>query len=118
MVVRIIWRIFRQWRLFRWRRRLRWWRLVGELVETNMIPEADKKRVADAIRAAEAKTSGEIYCVIAQHASDYRLVPIAWAAALALLVPLPLIYVSAWSAEVIYACQLGIFVVTAAVLSH
>jgi len=83
-----------------------------------MIPEADKKRVADAIRAAEAKTSGEIYCVIAQHASDYRLVPIAWAAALALLVPLPLIYVSAWSAEVIYACQLGIFVVIAAVLSH
>ena len=82
-----------------------------------MIPEAEKKRVADAIRAVEAKTSGEIYCVIAQHASDYRLVPIAWGAALALLVPLPLMYVSGWSPEAIYACQLGTFVLSAAVLS-
>src|SRR5262249_42868661 len=73
--------------------------------------------VADAIRAVEAKTSGEIYCVIAQHASDYRLIPIAWGAALALLVPLPLMYVSGWSAEAIYACQLGTFVLSAAVLS-
>jgi putative membrane protein len=51
-----------------------------------MIPQGEKARVADAIRAAEAKTSGEIFCVIAQHSSDYRLVPVAWAAALALLV--------------------------------
>jgi putative membrane protein len=82
-----------------------------------MIPEADKARVADAIRAAEAKTSGEIYCVIAKHASDYRLVPIAWAAAAALLVPLPLIYLTPWSIEVIYGCQLVVFFIAAAVLS-
>lgn len=82
-----------------------------------MIPEAEKTRVADAIRAAEAKTSGEIYCVIAKHASDYRLVPIAWAAAFALLVPLPLIYLTDWSIELIYGCQLAAFFIVAIVLS-
>jgi putative membrane protein len=42
-----------------------------------MISQIDRERIADAIRAAEAKTSGEIFCVIARHASDYRLVPLA-----------------------------------------
>jgi putative membrane protein len=83
-----------------------------------MIPESEKARVADAIRAVEAKTSAEIYCVIARHASDYRLVPILWAAALALLVPLPLIYLTDWSVELIYGCQLSAFLVAALVLSH
>jgi putative membrane protein len=83
-----------------------------------MIPQADKARVADAIRAAEAKTSGEIFCVIAQHSSDYRLVPIAWATALALLVPLPLIYFSDLSVEEIYFSQLAAFFVAALGLSH
>jgi putative membrane protein len=83
-----------------------------------MIPESEKVRVADAIRAAESKTAGEIYCVIARHASDYRLVPIVWAAALALLVPLPLIYLTDWAIESIYGCQLAAFLVAALVLSH
>ena len=83
-----------------------------------MIPQAEKARVADAIRAAEAKTSGEIFCVIAQHSSDYRLVPVAWAAALALLVPLPLIYVSDLSVEQTYFGQLATFLAVALALSH
>ena len=56
-----------------------------------MISESDKTRISDAIRAAEARTAGEIFCVIARHSSDYRLVPIVWAAAIALLAPLPLV---------------------------
>jgi putative membrane protein len=83
-----------------------------------MISQSDKTRVADAIRAAEARTAGEIFCVIARHSSDYRLVPIAWAAALALLVPLPLVALTRWPAAVIYLCQLIVFVVTALALSH
>jgi len=83
-----------------------------------VIPVSEKTRVADAIRAAEAKTSGEIHCVIAERASDYRLVPIAWAAALALLVPLPLIYLTSLSVEMIYLCQLAAFLVAAIALSH
>jgi putative membrane protein len=42
-----------------------------------MISDADKARIADAIRQAEAGTAGEIFCVIARQSSDYRLVPIA-----------------------------------------
>ena len=64
-----------------------------------MISQADRERIADAICAAEAKTSGEIFCVIARHASDYRLVPLAWAAAVALAVPAPLIYLTLWPAR-------------------
>src|SRR5882724_10177325 len=45
-----------------------------------MISDADKAKINDAIRAAESKTSGELYCVLAQNAGGYRLVPIAWAA--------------------------------------
>src|SRR5262249_29763063 len=53
------------------------------------------KRIAEAIRAAEEQTAGEIFCVIAHACGDYRLVPIAWAALVALAVPLPLIYLTA-----------------------
>lgn len=82
-----------------------------------MISQTDKQRVADAISAAEAKTSGEIFCVIAAHASDYRLFPIAWAAAIALFVPLPLIFLTAWPADTIYLAQLIAFIVLAILLS-
>jgi putative membrane protein len=83
-----------------------------------MIPDADKARVAAAIRKAEAKTAGEIFCVIAQHSSEYRLVPLAWAVSIALLAPLPLIYLTRWSPAIIYLVQLVIFLVAAITLSH
>jgi putative membrane protein len=82
-----------------------------------MISQADRERIADAIRAAEAKTSGEIFCVIARHASDYRLVPLAWAAAVTLVVPAPLIYLTLWPASVIYVVQLIVFIAAALGLS-
>src|SRR5262245_51479073 len=50
--------------------------------------------------------------------SAYTLVPVAWAAALALVVPLPLIYLTNWPASVIYMLQLVGFVVAALVLSR
>jgi len=50
-----------------------------------MISDADRMRIADAIRAAEARTTGEIFCVLARNAGTYRLMPVAWAAALALV---------------------------------
>jgi putative membrane protein len=82
-----------------------------------MISQADKERIATAIRTAEANTSGEIFCVIARHASDYRLVPLAWAAALALVVPAPLIYLTLWPASMIYLVQLLVFIAAALGLS-
>jgi putative membrane protein len=82
-----------------------------------MISPADKARIVDSIRAAEVKTSGEIFCAIAGHSSDYRLVPLAWAAAVALVVPAPLIYLTLWPAAVIYLIQLVVFIAVALVLS-
>src|SRR5262245_1551197 len=82
-----------------------------------MISDGDKRRIAEAIRAAEEKTAGEIFCVIAQACGDYRLVPIAWAALVALAVPLPLIYLTARPAGIIYLLQLAAFIVAALVLS-
>jgi putative membrane protein len=82
-----------------------------------MISDVDKARIAEAIRAAEEKTAGEIFCVIAHACGDYRLVPIAWAALVALAVPLPLIYLTARPAGIIYLLQLAAFIVVALVLS-
>jgi len=52
-----------------------------------MLKPEDHRRIAEAIAAAEARTSGEIFCIVAQEVSKYREVPLAWAAATALLVP-------------------------------
>jgi putative membrane protein len=82
-----------------------------------MISELDKARIVEAIRVAEEKTAGEIFCVIAHACGDYHLVPIAWAALVALAVPLPLIYLTARPAGVIYLLQLAAFIVVALVLS-
>lgn len=48
-------------------------------------------RVAEAIRTAETRTSGEIFCVMARRVSSYRDISLGWAAAAALILPLGLI---------------------------
>jgi putative membrane protein len=83
-----------------------------------MISASDKERVSAAIREAEARTAGEIFCVIAKRSGDYRLIPVAWAAAAALFVPLPLLYVLQWAAGTAYLAQLIVFAATALALSH
>ena len=82
-----------------------------------MLNDFDKTRISSAIQKAETTTAGEIFCVIAQHSSDYSLVPIAWAASIALFTPLPLIYLTAWSAHLIYLTQLTLFVLGALAFS-
>ena len=52
-----------------------------------MYTKADHDRIHDAIAAAEARTSGEIFCVVAKESGSYREVPLAWAAIVALLAP-------------------------------
>jgi putative membrane protein len=83
-----------------------------------MISQNDKVRITEAIRQAEQKTSGEIFCVVAHNASDYRLVPVAWAAVIALAVPWPLIHFTLWPASVIYFLQLVVFVAVTIALSQ
>lgn len=82
-----------------------------------MISQAEKTRIIEAITVAEAKTAGEIFCVIAHASSGYSLVPIAWAALVALAAPAPMIYLTTWPAGLIYLVQLAAFVVTAAAFS-
>lgn len=83
-----------------------------------MIDEADKARVAMAIQQVEALTSGEIFCVIAAQDDPYHLMPLAWAAGVALFAPLPFVYLTDWSAEIVYCLQLGIFIIAALLLSQ
>lgn len=83
-----------------------------------MIADTDRSRITAAIREAESHTAGEIFCVIARQSSDYRLVPLGWAAAAALFAPLPLLYLTAWSAPVVYLLQIIAFLVVAAALSN
>ena len=52
---------------------------------------SDLAAIEAAVREAEARTTGEIYCVVAQDCSDYGEIPLAWAAAVALLAPVILL---------------------------
>lgn len=47
----------------------------------------DRAAIEACVRAAEARTTGEIYCVVAEESADYHAVPLAWAAGVALLAP-------------------------------
>jgi putative membrane protein len=47
----------------------------------------DLAAIEAAVRAAELRTTGEIYCVVSEESSDYGETPLAWAAAVALLAP-------------------------------
>jgi putative membrane protein len=48
---------------------------------------ADLAVIESAVREAEARTTGELYCVVTEESGDYREIPLAWAAGAALLAP-------------------------------
>ena len=52
-----------------------------------MISKADHDRIAEAVAKVEARTSGEILCVLSHKVSDYREVPLAWAAVASMALP-------------------------------
>ena len=82
------------------------------------LSEGDQERVANAIRQAEAKTSGEIFCVIAHASSGYMGAPFAWAALVALLAPIPLIASTPWSAFTVYMAQIFVFLLLVILLTR
>ncbi len=51
------------------------------------LDDHDRARIAEAVAAAEARSLGEISCVLAHEASLYREVPVFWGAVAALLTP-------------------------------
>ncbi|HSA81641.1 MAG TPA: TPM domain-containing protein [Geminicoccaceae bacterium] len=78
------------------------------------LSEEDRRRITDAIAAAERRTSGELVTVIAEAADDYRSFPLLWPALAALLLPAILLTVlpgiAAWP---LYLAQAASFVVLA-----
>ena len=77
----------------------------------------DRARITEAVRNAEAKTSGEIVCVLARSSSDYAALPALWAALIALSAPWPLIVFTQWPVQHIYVAQLVAFALALFVFS-
>ena len=78
---------------------------------------ADHARIAEAIRTAEQRTSGEIVCVLAHSSGDYGHVPVLWSALLALAAPWPMMALTHMSAQRIFLVQCAIFAALLLVLS-
>jgi putative membrane protein len=83
-----------------------------------ILSEAEKSRVSAAIKTAEAKTSGEIVCVLARASSNYMSFTTAWAALISIIAPWFLIALTNLSVERIFLAQIVIFVVLFLALSE
>lgn len=78
------------------------------------LTDTEKSQLREAIRQAEAKTTGEIVTVIAQASGDYFYYPTLWAALLAILSPLlPMIFAVSFAPFGIIELQLLVFVLLA-----
>ena len=75
------------------------------------ISAQERSRISDAIRAAEAKTSGEIVCVLAQASSHVAALPVLIAAVFALALPWLLVAFTAMAVDRILLLQAALFVV-------
>ena len=75
------------------------------------LSSSDLEAIEAAVREAELRTTGEIYCVVAEDSSDYGETPLAWGAGVALLAPALLLlggvhvaipdFFSGWSATAV-----------------
>jgi len=80
------------------------------------ISDHDRARLSAAIRAAEARTTGEIVCVLARSSSVGRTaLPVAIAAVLALAVPWLLMALTMLSLQLILSIQVVVFLAATAI---
>lgn len=82
-----------------------------------LLTTQDYERIADAIRAAERTTSGEIVCVLMRRSSDYAYTPPLWAAFLALVAPWPLLLFTDLATREIFVAQIAVFIIAVLVFS-
>jgi putative membrane protein len=80
------------------------------------ISAEDHERISDAIRAAEAKTSGEIVCVLARTSSGATALPVLIAAVIALALPWLLVAFTAMTVQGILLLQIAAFFVLVVLL--
>ncbi len=73
------------------------------------ISAEDRERISSAIRAAEAMTSGEIVCVMAESSSDTTALPVLIAAVAALALPWLLVAFTAMAVHQILLLQIALF---------
>jgi putative membrane protein len=76
-----------------------------------MISAEDRERISKAIHAVEARTSGEIICVLARTSSAATALPIIFAAVAALALPWFLVAFTAMTVHRILSLQIVVFVV-------
>lgn len=81
------------------------------------LTDVDRAAISAAISTAEARTCGQIVCVLARSSSDYSAVPIQWAAVLALIAPWPLIYFTQLTIQRIFLLQIVVFIAAGLILS-
>ena len=74
-------------------------------------------KIEAALRAAQARCSGQIVCVLARASASYEAPPLIWSAVVALAAPWPLLFFTDLSAERIFLAQLAIFLVALGLLS-
>jgi len=77
---------------------------------------ADEDAIIAAVRAAESRTSGQIVCVLARQSCDPSAFSTLYAAALALIAPWPLLEWTQFSAQYVFAMQIGVFILAFLVL--
>ena len=70
-----------------------------------MLSPVDHARISAAVTAAEAKTTGEIVCILSQEVSRYREAPLGCAAAVALVAP-PLALLAGLPPEALFSWAL------------
>jgi putative membrane protein len=81
------------------------------------ISQADRDRIANAIRAAEAKTTGEIVCVLAKMSSRHTTMPILLTSAAALALPWLLMTFTEMTVQRMLSLQVLTFLLLLIVLS-
>lgn len=80
------------------------------------LSDRERQRISDAIRATEARTSGEIVCVLARTSSDATALPIFIAAVLSLALPWGLVAFTTLAVREILLLQAAAFLVLAMLL--
>ena len=78
-----------------------------------LLDEAQQQKVAETIASVEKQTNAELVAVLASRSDGYRYIPVLWATAIALAVPLPILFLSTLAAETVFAIQLSVFIVAA-----
>jgi putative membrane protein len=81
------------------------------------ISAQERTRIANAIRSAEARTSGEIVCVLARSSSHATALPVLLAAVVALALPWLLVAFTAMTVERILLLQVAVFLALLLLLS-